>query len=64
MLGRGGWRGMEKQWAKWLNIPAIATHAKQIKTQEQYANTCLVRYENTAQSQSHQIKPLPEVTEK
>ena len=55
---------MEKQWAEWLIISAIATHAEQIKTQEKYVNTCLVSYENTAQSQCHQTKRLPEVTEK
>ena len=33
----GGWGGgVEKQWAAWLNIPATATHAKQIKTQKKY----------------------------
>ena len=57
-------RGMEKHWAEWLNISAIATHAEQTKTQEKYVNTCLVSYENTAQSQCHQTKRLPEVTEK
>ena len=57
-------RGMEKHWADWLNISAIATHAEQTKTQEKYVNTCVVSYDNTAQSQCHQTKRLPEVTEK
>ena len=40
----GGGGGGSK-WAEWLNIQAIATHAKQ-NSKEKYENTCLVRYEN------------------
>ena len=62
--GGGGGGGMEKQmgWDEWLNILAIATHAKQIKTQIKrklcIIYTCLVRYENTAWRQCHQTKHL------
>ena len=47
------------EWAKWLNILAIVTHAKTNQdSKEKDANTCSVRYENTTQSKSHQTKWL------